>query len=67
MNDKKKFDQVEYAKSYNKSHYKEFKTRVKEEEAEKITEYCDKIGVSKNQLLIKSALYIINHNIDISE
>ncbi len=54
------------SKKYNAKTYKTFTVNAKIAEYEKITEYCEKNDISKAQLIIKSVMYIIDNNIDIS-
>lgn len=53
-------------KKYKEKTYKTFTVNAKISEYEKITEYCEKNNISKAQLIIKSVLYIIDNNIDIT-
>ena len=46
-------------KKYCDKTYKAFTVNAKIAEYEKISEYCEKNGVSKAQLLLRSALYCI--------
>ena len=66
MADNKSFDKKTYDKAYNKSHYTQSKLWIKNDISAQITDYCKEKGISKNQLFIQSALYIIDNNIDIS-
>lgn len=50
---------------YNAKTYKSFTVNAKIADYETINDYCNKTGISKTQLLMKSALYCINNNIDI--
>lgn len=52
---------------YKAKTYKTFTVNAKIADYEKITDYCNNKGISKAQLLLKSAEYIINNNIDISD
>lgn len=53
-------------KKYKEKTYKTFTVNAKIAEYEKITEYCENNDISKAQLIIKSVMYIIDNNIDIS-
>lgn len=50
---------------YNAKTYKAFTVNAKFDEYDKITDYCEKHGISKAQLLLKSAMYCIDNNIDL--
>lgn len=64
MDDKnKKYDKIAYNQAYNASNYHDLKVRLRDREYAEITEYCKKIGISKNKLFIDSVLYCINHGI----
>lgn len=52
-------------KKYCEKTYKAFTVNAKIAEYEKISEYCDKNGISKAQLLLRSALYCIENDIDL--
>lgn len=52
---------------YNAKTYKTFTVNAKIAEYNKIVDYCNNKGISKAQLLLRSAEYIINNNIDISD
>ena len=52
-------------KKYHDKTYKTFTVNAKITEYEKITEYCTNHDISKAQLLLKSALYCIENNIDL--
>ncbi len=54
-------------KKYFDKTYKAFTVNAKIAEYEKITEYCTNNDISKTQLLLKSALYCIDNNIDLSD
>lgn len=56
---------IKASKKYNAKTYKAFTVNAKIAEYEKIAEYCNKMGISKAQLLLKSAEYVIDNNIDI--
>ncbi|MDE7293729.1 MAG: hypothetical protein K2N72_04815 [Oscillospiraceae bacterium] len=50
---------------YNAKTYKAFTVNAKIAEYQKITDYCNKTGISKAQLLLRAAEYVIDNNIDI--
>lgn len=50
---------------YNAKTYKTFTVNAKIADYEKINNYCTMNNISKAQLLLKSALYCIDNNIDI--
>lgn len=50
---------------YNAKTYKTFTVNAKIADYEKINNYCAINNISKAQLLLKSALYCIDNNIDI--
>lgn len=52
---------------YKAKTYKTFTVNARIADYEKIADYCNNKGISKAQLLLKSAEYIINNNIDISD
>lgn len=51
---------------YHAKTYKTFTVNAKIAEYEKITDYCNNTGISKAQLLLKSAMYCIDNNIDLN-
>lgn len=53
-------------KKYHDKTYRTFTVNAKIAEYEKISEYCDKNDISKAQLLLRSALYCIDNDIDLS-
>lgn len=53
-------------KKYKEKTYKTFTVNAKFDEYDKIVKYCNDNNISKAQLLLKSAMYIIDNNIDIS-
>lgn len=63
----KKYDKNKYNIQYKKTHYKRIVIESKPQNADIIAEYCKNKGITKSSFLIKSALYIINHDIDISD
>ena len=50
-------------KKYHEKTYKTFTVNAKKAEYEKIEKYCNDNNISKAQLLLKAAMYIINNNI----
>ena len=50
---------------YNKDNYKTFTVNAKIAEYEKIVTYCNNKGISKAQLLLKSAIYVIDNDISV--
>lgn len=59
----KKFDQKAYIKEYEKENYKKILIRLKPSEYEQIEDFCQNMDISKNRLLIDSALYIIQNDL----
>ena len=57
------YNQNEYIKNYNKNSYKNIALRVKPETYAMIEKYCNDKSISKAQLLLKAAMYIIDNNI----
>ena len=56
---------INASKKNNAKTYKAFTVNAKIAEYEKISEYCEKNDVSKAQLLLRSALYCIDNDIDL--
>lgn len=54
-------------KKYHDKTYKTFTVNAKIAEYEKITEYCNDHDISKAQLLLRSALYCIDNDIDLDK
>lgn len=52
-----------YNSTYNKEKYKNMNMRVKPDDAELINNYCNDIGMSRADFLIKAAKYIIENHI----
>ena len=52
-------------KKYKEKTYKTFTVNAKIAEYEKIEKYCQDKSISKAQLLLKAAMYIIDNNIAI--
>ena len=50
---------------YNKDNYKTFTVNAKIADYEKIETYCNDKGISKAQLLLKAALYVIDNSISV--
>lgn len=53
------------SKKYNAKTYKAFTVNAKFDEYDKIVKYCAENDISKAQLLLKSAMYCIDNNIDV--
>lgn len=54
---------IKASAKYNASNYKTFTVNAKIAEYEKIEKYCNDKSISKAQLLLKAAMYIIDNNI----
>lgn len=54
-------------KKYHDKTYKTFTVNAKIAEYEKITKYCNDHDISKAQLLLRSALYCIDNDIDLCD
>ena len=54
-------------KKYHEKKYRTFSVNAKIDEYEMIEEYCKKNGISKNSLLLNSAKYCIENNIDLKK
>ena len=52
-------------KKYHEKIYKTFTVNAKKAEYEKIEKYCQDKSISKAQLLLKAALYVIDNNISV--
>ena len=52
-------------KKYKDKTYKTFTVNAKIADYEKIVTYCNSKGISKAQLLLKAALYVIDNNISV--
>ena len=50
---------------YNKENYKTFTVNAKIADYEKIELFCNANNISKAQLLLKAAMYIINNDIEL--
>ena len=50
-------------KKYHEKTYKTFTVNAKKEEYATIEKYCQEKSISKAQLLLKAAMYIIDNNI----
>lgn len=50
-------------KKYKEKNYKTFSVNAKIADYEKIEKYCNNNNISKAQLLLKAAMYIIDNNI----
>lgn len=62
-NETKKYNKNAYNMQYDKDHYKQMKLNVKPEIFDKITTYCKDMDISRQEFMIKAALYIINNNL----
>lgn len=54
---------IEASSRYNQKNYRSFTVNAKISEYNKIEKYCIANGISKAQLLLKSAAYVIDNNI----
>lgn len=61
MEEKSKFNQSKYVQNYMKSHYKEYKIRMKPELNEAVKEYCEKYDKSIQGLLIEAVKNYIGY------
>ena len=50
-------------KKYHEKTYKTFTVNAKFDQYEKITDYCNSHGISKNSFLLSAAAYVIDNNI----
>ena len=57
--------QAQAEKRYKAKTYKTFTVNAKIADYEKIETYCSSKGISKAQLLLKAALYVIDNDITI--
>ena len=57
--------QAQAEKRYKAKTYKTFTINAKIAEYEKIVTYCNNKGISKAQLLLKAALYVIDNDISV--
>ena len=62
-NETKKYNKIAYNSAYNKEKYKQMKLYVKPETFDLIQQICQDVDISKNEFMVKSALYIINNNL----
>jgi hypothetical protein len=53
-------------KKYHETHLKSFTVNAKISDYDKITQYCEANSMSKSKLLLESARYIIDNEIDLS-
>ena len=58
-------DQIQAEKRYKAKTYKTFTVNAKIADYEKIEKYCNTNNISKAQLLLKSAMYVIDNNIEL--
>lgn len=66
-NNEKNKQNIQYITDYKKSHYKNIKLECKFELFEKIENYCNDMGISKQKLLLKSVEYVIDNDLYFSE
>ena len=67
MSEKKNSDaRIRANNKYNAKTYKTFTVNAKIPDYELISDFCSKHGISKAHLLINSAKYCIEHEIDIN-
>ena len=57
------FDENAYKRQYDKEHYKNIQLKTKLEDYSIIDKFCKEMNISKNQLLVKSALYVIQNDL----
>ena len=50
-------------KKYHDKTYKTISIAAKFDQYDKITDYCNSHGISKNSFLLSAAAYVIDHNI----
>ena len=50
-------------KKYHDKTYKTISIAAKFDQYDKITDYCNSHGISKNNFLLSAAAYVIDHNI----
>ena len=53
-------------KKYHETHLKSFTVNAKISDYDMITRYCESNAISKSKLLLESARYIIDNDIDLS-
>ncbi len=58
---------IKASNKYNKANYKQLKANVRPEDYAVIDSYCKLAGISKAQLLLRSAMYCIKNNVDLTE
>lgn len=54
-------------KKYHETHLKSFTVNVKISDYDMITRYCEANSMSKSKLLLESAKYIIDNDIDLTK
>lgn len=54
-------------KKYHETHLKSFTVNVKISDYDMITQYCVANSISKSKLLLESAKYIIDNDIDLTK
>ena len=60
-------DRSQYQKDYNKENYTICKVVMRASEVQILTEYCDKMDLSKSSLLQKCMMYCYKNDIDVSK
>ena len=50
-------------KKYHEKTYKTFTVNAKFDQYDRITDYCNSHGISKNSFLLSAAAYVIDNNI----
>lgn len=64
---KRKFNQNKYISDYKKSHYKETKLLLSENDKNMIIDYCKSYNLSQNKYILACVKYCIDNAIDIDE
>ena len=57
--------QIQAEKRYKAKTYKTFTVNAKIADYEKIEKYCNANNISKAQLLLRAAMYVIDNNIEL--
>lgn len=65
MDKENKFNKIAYNAEYTKKAYTSFTIRVKPNIASIIDDYIKAHDLSRNELFVKSVLYVITHSIDL--
>ncbi len=58
-----KYDKYTYNNNYNKHHYKNIAINIKNEDAEKILNYCKDMNISQTKFLVNCAKYVIDNDL----